>query len=209
MLNKKLIYALSFISFLVIVAIFMALTPEDARKYSGKEQPGIFDSRFWTKGFSGGGSDRQIAQGYAVMKDAVNPQTGKKYTEAEIQRISDLHARFPENDLIPRPYSPEEQKRKKQKKAALEALSVNITAGKASEGDIEAYYAAKKKEILDRLQLVRYLLEEERDQWPEKTIKEYTLVLKHNQKVLKEIDERKKRSLAVLEVRRRNDASRQ
>ena len=134
------------------------------------------------------------------MLDEFNPKTGKTYLPDEIERISYLRDRFPDNQLVPA-LTPQEKQARFEARRNQEALSLKLTAGKAAAPEIRAYYRSKKRMIRDRIELVSYVVREEEEQWDKKIIQDYRAMLNNSRKILKQLDQRENRSLQAMKIR--------
>ena len=183
----------------LVAAIFFLLAPEDAGR-SRRAGTSVFDSEFW-KGPSG---STALTEGdrFLLLRERQNPSTGQNFTEEEIRRVKYLATKFPDNRLIPKAETAEEEKLRVAHEREIEQLSVSMTAGTASEDDVVRYYGDRRKLMLDRLQLIRFVLEEEPGLWKPKVRKEYSGMLKHGQEVLNQLQERQQRSLEAMQARR-------
>ncbi len=184
---------------LLLAAIFFVLAPEDAGR-SQRAGRSVFDSEFW-RGPSGSTTLTE-SDPYLALQEKLNPSTGSNYTIEEIKRIKYLSTKFPDNRLIPRVESAEEEQKRLALEKELEDISLSMTAGTAAEEDIHRYYEDRKRLMLDRLQLVRFVLEEESGRWGPDVRKQYSAMIDHGQKVLDELEDRRKRSIEALRVRR-------
>lgn len=204
MSRERWIYAGIAATAVLVLAVFFLLAPEDA-SMSGRSGNSVFDSEFW-RGPSGS-VELSAGDPYMQLQQRVNPATGKTYSEEEIRRIKYLAGRFPDNRLVPRIESAEEERLRLEQEKRLEQISLSMSAGTAAEKDINDFYEHRRKLLLDRLQLVRFVLEEESTRWGPEVRKQYTRMLKHGQKVLGELDDRRARSLEVRRVRASNKSS--
>ena len=193
------IYASIGAAVLLVAAIFFLLAPEDASR-STRAGQSVFDSEFW-RGPSG---STALTEGdrFLALRERTNPSSGQNYTDEEIRRIKYLATKFPNNRLIPRAETVAEQAERATHEREIEQLSLSMTAGTATEEDAVRYYEDRRKLMLDRLQLIRFVLEEEPGLWKPKVRKEYAAMLKHGQDVLNQLQDRQQRSLEALKARR-------
>ncbi len=134
---------------------------------SGKGQAGasLFDSDFYSSGKAeykepeanaGGGENRQPA---SDSDNPVNPQTGKPYTNEEMERFQQLKERFPNNSLLPTKLSPAEKDQKKQLEQRVSDATRAVLSRTASKEQVSTYYDFMEKQSKDRLEIVKYLVD--------------------------------------------------
>ncbi|MEM4170962.1 MAG: hypothetical protein QW037_04685, partial [Thermoplasmata archaeon] len=70
-------------------------------------------------------------------------------------------------------------------------IQSKISSKKATQEEIEMYYEYQKKPIIDRLELLEYVLQELKEDLPEDLTKQYEQVLKMNKEQLKNLEEQK------------------
>lgn len=125
----------------------------------------LFESDFYNAGKaeyreSDAGAGGQENKGEASDADnPVNPQTGKPYTNEEMDRFQQLRERFPNNSLLPSKLSPGEKEQKKQLEQRVSEATRAVLAKTASKDQIVTYYDFMEKQSKDRLEIVKYLVD--------------------------------------------------
>jgi hypothetical protein len=131
----------------------------------------------------------------ASAGNPVNPQTGQPYTDSMMRQFDTLREKFPENEIIPRRKSPEEQAEEKEAERQMNQVRRDIASKKATEADVTAYYDYKKKMVEDRLELIDYVLKTQGDKMSDDIKAQYQKVLDMNQKQLDSYNKSQERDL--------------
>ncbi|XDD49161.1 hypothetical protein AB3N59_12090 [Leptospira sp. WS92.C1] len=142
----------------------------------GKTNGSIFDSDFYKAGkgeyIESNGTEEKTADPNASDADnPMNPQTGKLYTNEEMERFSQLRERFPNNSLIPKKLSPSEREAKKQEDTQIAEAARNVFAKTATPVQIRSYYNHMEKQTQDRMDIITYLVDLQKGSGEEETEK--------------------------------------
>lgn len=194
MSKQKTVYGSAFFILALIVFVFYSLIPEDAKLAKARTNSSVFEESYWDNS-TDQSADLEIGEEYAELNRQVNPKTGRTYSGPEIQRVIYLRERFPENDLIPLGNPEANTARKTRRQQELEDLRYKISASQADSEETDRYFDRQRKMILDRLQLVRFVLEEE--DWGPAIRKKYISILETGQKEIKRIEKQRNRELAL------------
>ncbi|TGK09985.1 hypothetical protein EHO60_11555 [Leptospira fletcheri] len=125
----------------------------------------VFDSDFFRSGkgeyveSEKSGSSQERSEDAADADNPVNPQTGKPYTNDEMDRFQQLKERFPGNSLIPVKLSPTEKEQKKQFEQRVSDATRAVMSRTASQEQTVTYYDFIEKQAKDRLDIVNYLVD--------------------------------------------------
>ncbi|EPG67501.1 hypothetical protein ACE5IS_04705 [Leptospira wolffii] len=136
---------------------------------SGRGSAGksLFESDFFNAGKgeyrepeqAAGGNQENKPQDAADSDNPVNPQTGKPYTNEEMDRFQQLKERFPNNSLLPTKLSPAEKEQKKQLEQRVSEATRAVLSRTASKEQVVTYYDFMEKQSKDRLEIVKYLVD--------------------------------------------------
>ena len=194
MKNQKILYIGASLICVGLLAVFYLLAPAGADRPEVGKDYNVLETDLFDQG---GKNYDPLAEGdeYLSLLEQVNPHTGKNYTEDQLRRIKFLHKKFPENELVPRPLSSEEIQSRKDRELELKTIARQMVAGTVTLEQIHEYYNAKEQVLKDRIQLVRYVLDEEK--WPLEVQKKYENILKHAEKVVKRLGESREQSLRI------------
>lgn len=137
---------------------------------NAKSTGSVFDSDFYKSGKLKT-EDTNSAQNPSPNKKAsgdnpVNPQTGQPYPDEAMDQFEELNQRFPNNDLIPRRVTPEQKAERAKKDIEITKATQAVLSNNATNDDLKLYYNSQEKSIKDRLQVVEYLIEVEKDEGP-------------------------------------------
>lgn len=121
-----------------------------------------------------------------------NPLTGHDFTEAQVNRIDELRALFPDNSLIPTT-DPAVLARRAAIRADQARVEPRIVAGVASDAEIRAFYQVQRDGVSDRIQLAQQVLAEAK--WRPEVHDKYARILAFAQGQLERIDAREQASL--------------
>ncbi|WP_425460410.1 LIC_20245 family lipoprotein [Leptospira sarikeiensis] len=132
--------------------------------------PSLFDSNsdFYKAGkaeyrepeVSGDGSSENKSGAPATdSNNPVNPQTGKPYTNEEMERFAQLKEKFPNNSLLPSRMTPAEKEQKKVFEQKVSEATRAVLSRTASKDQVSTYYDFMEKQSKDRLEIVKYLVD--------------------------------------------------
>ncbi|MCS7204725.1 MAG: hypothetical protein NZ853_03430 [Leptospiraceae bacterium] len=165
-----------------------------------KKQQSLYDTEFWKEGVKDQAvgeetpSDEEEPEILEKVSEGnpINPQTGLPYTDEQMEAFDRLRQKFPNNSLIPRRMTPEEKKVEEDYKRRMLEIQSKVSIRSATAQEIEEYYQYQKKPIEDRIELLKYVLQELQDELTEEMIKQYQEVLRMNEQQLKNLEEQKK-----------------
>ncbi len=181
-------------------ALSLLFGGESSSKTSTKKSKNqsLYDTDFWKSGITGEPIEEEskLEEDTEILEKAsegnpINPQTGLPYTDEQMEQFDTLRKKFPNNSLIPKRITPEEQKAQEEEKRRVLEIQSKIVSRKATAEEIEKYIEHQKKPILDRLELLNYVLQELKDDLPDDLKKQYEETLKMNEQQLKSLDEQK------------------
>ncbi|WP_425269450.1 LIC_20245 family lipoprotein [Leptospira selangorensis] len=89
----------------------------------------------------------------------VNPQTGKPYTNEEMERFAQLKEKFPNNSLLPSRMTPAEKEQRKVFEQRVSEATRAVLSRTASKDQTVTYYDYMEKQSKDRLEIVKYLVD--------------------------------------------------
>ena len=93
----------------------------------------------------------------------INPQTGKPYDDETMEQFDKLRLYFPGNELIPKRMTDEDKKVKENSAKEMARIAMALQTGKASSSDINYYYSSQEKVITDRIEIIEYLIEAQKE----------------------------------------------
>ncbi len=93
----------------------------------------------------------------------INPQTGKPYDDETMEQFEKLSLYFPGNNLIPKRMTPEEKAAKDKDAQDIARIAVALQSGKASNNDVNTYYASQQKVLTDRIEIIEYLIDAQKE----------------------------------------------
>ncbi len=184
------------------LALLFGGTTESSDQISRKTKnnKSLYDSDFWKQGITNTPIEENISKPEEEPEilekvsegNPINPQTGLPYTDEQMEQFDKLREKFPNNSLIPKRQTPEEKKFQEEKQRKILEIQSKISVRKATSEEIQEYYEYQKKPILDRIELLKYVLEKLDEELPDDLKNQYKEVLKMNEKQLKQIEEQKK-----------------
>jgi hypothetical protein len=186
------------------IVLYLALAPSgDGGRIgeNGQEQEGysIFDMLD-----TGDQSDQEeLTPEFAAMLETTNPRTGLPYTESEAKKVQFLSKKFPDNDLVPRPLTPEQVQERENRLKQYEQQGFRITSGEAQPEEIEEYYAFKAGFYTDKIELLKFALAAEDVE--EETYARIEKMLDAANRVVERLARRKNDSLELYEKRQAGD----
>ncbi|EID99796.1 hypothetical protein LEP1GSC185_2553 [Leptospira licerasiae serovar Varillal str. VAR 010] len=95
----------------------------------------------------------------ADSDNPVNPQTGKPYTNEEMERFAQLKEKFPNNSLLPSKMTPAEKEQRKVFEQRVSEATRAVLSRTASKEQTVTYYDYMEKQSKDRLEIVKYLVD--------------------------------------------------
>lgn len=127
--------------------------------------------------------DRELASGAAVrledddlrLMDKRNRRSGAQFTEEEVRRLKVLRTRFPENSLIPRTRSPEEERSLAAEVAQLDTIKKQFSRKAGARKDIDLYFDRQIRTLEDWIQLLEFVVHDEN--WSPKVKDKYERML--------------------------------
>ena len=124
----------------------------------------IFDSLFFKSGKISH-EDPEDSKGHPLPlgESPINPQTGKPYTEEAMETFDRLHEKFPDNDLIPKRMGPEDKTTKQKFDEKISKATANVVNNIASKDEVVTYYKFQEKSIKDRMQIIKYLIDSQKE----------------------------------------------
>ena len=93
----------------------------------------------------------------------VNPQTGKPYSEEAMEQFDSLREKFPNNDLIPKRLTPESKSEKAKQDDKLAKVTNAVMNKTANSSEIKDYYRFQEKSAKDRLEIIEYLVQSQKE----------------------------------------------
>ena len=124
----------------------------------------IFDSDFYKTGkISFEEQENSEAHPTPQGEVPINPQTGKPYSEEAMEQFESLREKFPGNDLIPKRYTPEAKAEKSRQDDKLAKISNAVINKTANNSDIKEYYKYQEKSVKDRLEIIEYLVQSQKE----------------------------------------------
>jgi hypothetical protein len=93
----------------------------------------------------------------------INPQTGKPWEEDAMQQFDELRKLFADNDLIPRRTTKEEREKQAQLEEKWNKAQAAVNSGTYTRDDLDMHFSHQKKVIDDRLQIIEYLMEAQKE----------------------------------------------
>ncbi|MFN3604678.1 MAG: hypothetical protein ACK4UJ_08220 [Leptonema sp. (in: bacteria)] len=159
----------------------------------------LYETDFWSQGIKNTPIEEETKANEGEPEilekvsegNPINPQTGLPYTDEQMEQFDKLREKFPNNSLIPKRKNAEQIKEEEEKQRRILEIQSKISVKKANKEEIEIYYDYQKKPILDRLELLEYVLKELKEDLPEDLKSQYEQVLKMNKEQIKNIEEQK------------------
>ncbi|MBE7410774.1 MAG: hypothetical protein L6Q54_14610 [Leptospiraceae bacterium] len=124
----------------------------------------IFDSDFYKSGkLSYEEIENNEAHPTPQGDIPINPQTGKPYSEEAMEQFDSLREKFPGNDLIPQRLTPEMRANKNKDSERIAKITNNVTNKTANNSEIREYYKFQEKSVKDRLEIIEYLVQSQKE----------------------------------------------
>lgn len=129
-----------------------------------KSNSSIFDSDFDKAGVNTNFSEEETP----VAKESdgiapINPQTQKPYDDKTMEEFDKLRLIFPGNELIPKKFSKEEKAKKDQEDSTYAQAMTAFMNNTANKGQVQVYFSKQEKVIKDRLEIVEYLIDVQKE----------------------------------------------
>ncbi|EPG75958.1 hypothetical protein LEP1GSC058_0832 [Leptospira fainei serovar Hurstbridge str. BUT 6] len=160
----------------------------------------VFDSDFFRAGKGEYVETEKQESGQENRPDAadadnpVNPQTGKPYTNEEMDRFQQLKERFPGNSLIPSKLSPAEKEQRKQFEQTVSEATRAVLGRTASREQTVTYYDFMEKQAKDRLDIVTYLVDLQKGSGDEEQEKKLEAIRQSMVQQLDQVQQDKRKS---------------
>lgn len=163
---------------------------------SSEDAQSVFESQFFLGGVpskpiedesklrkSGDGEEPDILDP-ADKDNPINPQTGRPYPNSVMGQFSKLREKFPNNSIIPRKKSPEDQAREAEERKQMFGLQTLVAQGQASPEQITQYYDMRGRDVRDRIELLDYVLQSYGPKMSDQIKEQYAKILDMNKKTL-------------------------
>ncbi|PJZ70390.1 hypothetical protein CH373_12005 [Leptospira perolatii] len=161
----------------------------------------VFDSDFYKAG-KGEYIEQEAKDGQNQDKgdqtdadNPVNPQTGKPYTNEEMDRFHQLKERFPTNSLIPVKMNSAEKEKKKQLELKVSEATRAVLSRTASKEQVSTYYDYMEKQSMDRLEIVAYLVDLQKGSGDEEQEKKLDAIKSSLEKQLEQVQKDKQKAM--------------
>ncbi len=124
----------------------------------------VFDSDFFKSGkISYDEPDASDAHPTPQGEIPLNPQTGKPYSEEAMEQFDSLREKFPGNDLIPKRQTPESKAEKARQDEKFAKVTNAVMTKTANTSEIKDYYKLHEKSAKDRLDIIEYLVQSQKE----------------------------------------------
>ncbi len=153
----------------------------------------LFDSEFGKVGTNVNYSDEESSTN-TNKEDLIvptNPQTGKPYDEETMEQFEKLRLIFPGNDLIPRKYTKEQKAKKDEEDAKYAQATSAYLNNNASKEQVELYFNRQEKTLRDRLEIVEYLIDAQKEDGEYDKNGEFQKILDSTNEQLKNLETQK------------------
>ncbi len=121
----------------------------------------VFDSEFMKTGVDY--SQEEIANASTPGEIPINPQTGKPWEEEAMAQFDELRKLFADNDLIPRRMTKEDMEKQARLQEKWNKAQNAVNSGAFTRDDLETHFSHQKKVVEDRLQIIEYLIESQKE----------------------------------------------
>ncbi|MCB1143165.1 MAG: hypothetical protein H7A24_10305 [Leptospiraceae bacterium] len=128
----------------------------------------------------------------------INPQTGKPYDEETMEQFEKLSLVFPGNELIPKRITPQDKLDRENKAKEMTRIALAIQSNSANPSEISNYYESQEKVLQDRIEIIRYLVDLEKEDGPissEQNI-DFEKILKGAEEQLENLSNQKEQALS-------------
>jgi hypothetical protein len=128
----------------------------------------------------------------------INPQTGKPYDEETMEQFEQLRTIFPGNDLIPKKITQADKLEKEKSNKELSRIALAMSSSSATREDISFYYETQEKVIKDRIEIIEYLVDIEKEEGPLTTDQniEFDKILAGTKEQMTNLQNQKEQALA-------------
>lgn len=124
----------------------------------------VFDSDFFKSGkISYDDPETNEAHPTPLGEIPINPQTGKPYSDEAMEQFDSLREKFPGNDLIPKRLTSESKKEKTKTEERLAKVTNAVMTKTANSSEIRDYYKFQEKSAKDRLEIIEYLVQSQKE----------------------------------------------
>lgn len=131
----------------------------------------------------------------ADPNNPINPVTGQRYPDSAMRVFDRLRERFPNNSLLPKRESPEDKQAGDQSRMRILGTHGLIARGEATPEQVNEFYDFQAKGAQDRVELIRYVMEEKGDQMSADVREQYTKLLTMSEDQLKGIEAQRESAL--------------
>lgn len=121
------------------------------------------NSSFWDHGFNPAKEEDSSSSNKEQGDTPINPQTGKPWEEDAMQQFDELRKLFADNDLIPRRMSKDDKIKQAQLEERWNKAQNAVNSGTFTRDDLDTHFSHQKKVIEDRLQIIEYLMEAQKE----------------------------------------------
>lgn len=151
----------------------------------------LFDSEFGKVGVNTNYVEDQNNPNQENMIVPFNPQTGKPYDEETMEQFDKLRLIFPGNDLIPRKYTKEQKAKKDEEDAKYAQATTAYLNNTATKEQVELYFNRQEKTLRDRLEIVEYLIDAQKEDGEYDKNGEFQKILDSTNEQLKNLENQK------------------
>ena len=123
----------------------------------------VFDGEFMKTGVSFPEEEVNANSSGEKGEIPINPQTGKPWEEDAMQQFEDLRKQFTNNDLIPRRMTRVEKEKQVQLQDKWNKAQNAVNSGTFTRDDLDTHFSHQKKVVEDRLQIIEYLIESQKE----------------------------------------------
>ncbi len=124
----------------------------------------VIDSEFGKSGLPNVPYTEEEASANAAQGEIpINPQTGKPWEEDAMQQFDELRKLFADNELIPKRATKEEKAKQIQLEEKWNKAQTAVNSGTFTRDDLDTHFSHQKKVVEDRLQIIEYLMEAQKE----------------------------------------------
>jgi hypothetical protein len=124
----------------------------------------VIDSEFGKSGLPNVTYAEEDASANAAQGEIpINPQTGKPWEEDAMQQFDELRKLFADNQLIPKRATKEEKAKQAQLEEKWNKAQTAVNSGTFTRDDLDTHFSHQKKVVEDRLQIIEYLMEAQKE----------------------------------------------
>lgn len=176
---------------------------------SGQDAQSVFESQFFLGGVpskpiedekslrkkAGDGGDEPDILDPADKDNPVNPQTGRPYPNSVMKQFDTLREKFPNNSIIPKKKTPEEQAAEVESRKIMFGLQTKVAQGQATVDEVTQYYDMRSKDVKDRVELLDYVMNSYGGKMSEQVKEQYAKILAMNKKTLESYNTMRDRAI--------------